>query len=43
MVDKIARLALEARRHGRELVLLDVTPALRELIELCGLVVEMRR
>jgi hypothetical protein len=41
-VEKIARLALETRRHGRELVLLDVAPALRELIELCGLFVEMR-
>jgi len=36
-VDDLARLALLARRHGGRIVLSDVSPALRSLLELAGL------
>ena len=36
-VDALARLQLEARRHGYELELRGVSPELRKLIELAGL------
>ena len=42
-VDEIARLALLARRHGGRIVLSDVSPALRSLLELTGLRVEVER
>jgi hypothetical protein len=42
-VDEVARRALEEARAGRRLVLVDVTPALRELIELAALPVEVER
>ena len=41
VVDQLARLALDARRLGARVVLADVTPALIELLELAGLVVEV--
>jgi anti-anti-sigma regulatory factor len=41
-VDALARLELTARRHGRELRLRDPPPALRELLELCGLAEVLR-
>ena len=40
-VDDVARLALLAKRLGGGLVLTDVSPDLRALVELTGLVVEM--
>ena len=40
-VDAVAHQALAATRAGGRLVLADVTPALRELLELAGLGVEM--
>ena len=40
-VDELARRALHEARRGRRLVLLDVAPALRELIELVALPVEV--
>ena len=40
-VDDVARLALIAKRLGGGLVLTDVSPDLRALVELTGLVVEM--
>ena len=40
-VDDVARLLLLARRLGVVVVLTDVAPALRELLELAGLPVEM--
>jgi hypothetical protein len=41
VVDDVARLALAARRLGGTVVLAQVAPELRELLELAGLVVEM--
>ena len=41
-VDDVARLALIAQRLGGGLVLTDVSPDLRALVELGGLVVEMQ-
>jgi hypothetical protein len=41
-VDDVARLALMAKRLGCGLILHDVSPDLRTLIELTGLVVEMQ-
>ncbi len=40
-VDDVARLALLAKRLGGGLVLSEVCPDLRALVELTGLVVEM--
>jgi hypothetical protein len=40
-VDDVARLALVARRLGGGIILTDVAPALRSLLELAGLRVEM--
>lgn len=40
-VDDVARLALLARRLGGHIVLSDVSPALRSLLELAGLRVEV--
>ncbi len=40
-VDDVARLALLAKRLGGGLVLTDVSPDLRALVELTGLAVEM--
>jgi hypothetical protein len=40
-VDDVARLALQAGRVGGRIVLSEVTPALRSLLELAGLGVEM--
>jgi hypothetical protein len=40
-VDDVARLALAAGRHGCAIVLAEVCPALRELLELAGLGVEV--
>jgi len=40
-VDDVARLALSARRLGGRVVLADVVPTLRGLLELAGLGVEM--
>jgi hypothetical protein len=42
-VDDIARLALVAARLGGSVVLDDVSPAMRELLELAGLCVEVER
>jgi hypothetical protein len=42
-VDEVARLALLAARIGGRIELVDVTPALRELLELAGLGVEVGR
>jgi hypothetical protein len=42
-VDEVARLALQAGRLGGRIILSEVTPALRELLELAGLRVEMER
>jgi hypothetical protein len=42
-VDRIARLALLARRDGGTLVLAEVCPELAELLELAGLGVEVER
>jgi hypothetical protein len=42
-VDDVARLALQARRLGGRIVLSDVSPALRALLNLAGLRVEMER
>ncbi|HKR98393.1 MAG TPA: STAS domain-containing protein [Candidatus Dormibacteraeota bacterium] len=36
-VDALLRLQLDARRQGRSLQVRNATPALRELIALCGL------
>jgi hypothetical protein len=43
VVDDVARLALEASRLGARLTLADVSPALSELLDLAGLVVEVER
>ena len=40
-VDEVARLTLLARRLGGDIALTDVSPALRALLELAGLPVEM--
>jgi hypothetical protein len=40
-VDDVARLALQARRLGGRIVLSDVSPALRPLLNLAGLGVEV--
>jgi hypothetical protein len=40
-VDDVARLALQARRLGGRIVLSEVSPALRSLLRLAGLCVEM--
>lgn len=37
LVDRLARLCLRARQEGAEMVLSDVAPRLRELLELVGL------
>jgi len=37
LVDRLARLQLDARRRGSRIVLVDPPDALRELIELVGL------
>jgi len=42
-VDDVARLALLAGRLGGGIVLADVSPALRALLELAGLCVEVER
>jgi hypothetical protein len=42
-VDDVARLALLARRLGGRIVLSDVSPELRSLLELAGLRVEVER
>ncbi len=42
-VDDVARLALQARRLGGRIVLSEVSPALRSLLSLAGLCVEMER
>jgi hypothetical protein len=42
-VDDVARLALLAKRFGGAIVLADVAPALRALLELSGLCVEVQR
>jgi hypothetical protein len=42
-VEDVARLALRAGRLGGRIVLSDVSPALRSLLELAGLRVEMER
>src|SRR5271165_4391233 len=41
-VDRVARLALSARRLGCRVVLADVSPALRSLLDLSGLRVEVQ-
>jgi hypothetical protein len=41
-VDEVARLLLHARRLGGTVVLEDVSPRISELLELAGLVVEIR-
>ena len=40
-VDDVARLALRARRLGGRIILSDVSPALRSLLDLAGLTVEV--
>jgi hypothetical protein len=40
-VDGLARLALAARRLGADIVVSELSPALRELLELAGLRVEV--
>jgi hypothetical protein len=40
-VETVARLALTARRRGAAVVLVAVSPPLRELLEMAGLDVEM--
>jgi len=40
-VDQVARLALRARRVGGRIILSDVSPAMRSLLELTGLRVEV--
>ena len=42
-VDRLARLALAARRRGGSVRLSEVTPALAELLELAGLGLEVER
>ena len=42
-VDDVARLALLATRLGGAIALADLSPAMRELIELAGLPVEVER
>jgi hypothetical protein len=42
-VDRIARMALGARRDGLRLVLAEVSPELADLLELAGLGVEVQR
>ena len=37
IVEQLAELALCARRHGLAMRITPVTPALRDLLELCGL------
>jgi hypothetical protein len=43
VVDDVARLALLAARQGGCIVLEEVSPAMGELLELAGLVVEVER
>jgi hypothetical protein len=43
VVDEVARLALLAARVGARLVLRDVSPSMRELLDLAALPVEMQR
>jgi hypothetical protein len=40
-VDRLARLALSVKRRGGGMVLSGISPALREVLELAGLRVEM--
>ena len=40
-VDQVARLVLRWRRLGARVTLRDVSPEMRELLELAGLAVEM--
>jgi anti-anti-sigma regulatory factor len=42
MVDALARLQLELRRHDATLILRNVSRDLRDLIELCGLTDTLR-
>ena len=42
-VDEVARLDLLTARLGGRIQLIDVAPALRELLDLAGLTVEMER
>src|SRR5579864_1681155 len=42
-VDVVARLALVAARLGARIALHDVSPAMRELLELAGLCVDVER
>ena len=42
-VDEVARLELLTARLGGRIELIDVAPALRELVDLAGLAVEMER
>ena len=42
LVDRLARLGLEARRRGRGLILRDADPRLVELIRACGLAAVLR-
>jgi len=42
VIDRIARLQLEARKLGLELHLVHVSPALCELVEFCGLTGALR-
>jgi hypothetical protein len=42
-VDTVARLALLARRRGDRIVLAELSPALRDLLDLAGLIVEVQR
>ena len=42
-VDEVARLELLTARLGGRIQLIDVAPALRELLELAGLAVEVER
>ena len=42
-VDIVAGLALLARRHRGRMVLTEASPALRDLIELAGLPIEVQR
>jgi hypothetical protein len=37
LVDRLARVTLEARRRGEAICLYDPSPELRALLELCGL------
>ncbi len=42
LIDRLGRLQLAARRLGFELRLLNVEPALAELVDLCGLSAALR-